>query len=153
MARKGNNYEQGSPKEDYIPAVVFLKNILLFSQPDWLVEPDQNLVWPWRTKCIPIIRSPLSRGGLKNGYGGDNSTNMQGRIMVLGFCPFPHCDLSIYQVLFKCQQQFVRYLPDKVPDRRTERRTKQRYMYIYFHSPSWSVRVSFVRGPRASWWG
>ena len=32
--RKGNNYEQGSPKEDYIPAVFFLKNILLFSQPD-----------------------------------------------------------------------------------------------------------------------
>jgi len=27
---------------------------------------------------------------------GDNSTNMQGRIMVLGFCPSPHCHLSIY---------------------------------------------------------
>jgi len=29
---------------------------------------------------------------------------MQGRIMVLGFCPSSHCHLSIYQVLFKCQQ-------------------------------------------------
>ena len=24
------------------PVVVFLKNILFFSQPDWCVEPDQN---------------------------------------------------------------------------------------------------------------
>ena len=31
---------------------------------------------------------------------GDNSINIQGRIMVLGFCPYPHCHLSIYQVLF-----------------------------------------------------
>jgi len=33
---------------------------------------------------------------------GDNSVNMQGRIMVLGFCPFPHCHLSI-SVLFRSQ--------------------------------------------------
>ena len=25
---------------------------------------------------------------------GDNTVNIQGRIMVLGFCPFPHCRLS-----------------------------------------------------------
>jgi len=35
---------------------------------------------------------------------GDNSINIQGRIMLLGFCP--HCHLSINQVSFKCQQQF-----------------------------------------------
>ena len=32
---------------------------------------------------------------------GDNSLKIQGMIMVLGFCPFPHCHLSINQVLFK----------------------------------------------------
>jgi len=48
--------------------------------------------------------------------------NIQGRIMVLGFYPFPHCNLSIYQALFKCQHLFLCYLPDKVPDERTKRR-------------------------------
>ena len=37
---------------------------------------------------------------------GDNSTDMQGMIMVIGFCHSPHCHPSIYQVLFKCQQWF-----------------------------------------------
>ena len=57
----------------------------------------------WRTKCIHKIPSPLCGGGLKM-VRGDNTVNIQGRIMVLGFCPFPHCHLSIYQVWFKCQQ-------------------------------------------------
>jgi len=37
---------------------------------------------------------------------GDNTVNIQNRIMVLGFRPSTHCHLSIYQVWFKCQQQF-----------------------------------------------
>ena len=35
---------------------------------------------------------------------GDNTVNIQSKIMVLGFCPSPHCHLSIYQVWFKCHQ-------------------------------------------------
>jgi len=35
---------------------------------------------------------------------GDNNVNIPGRIMVLGFCPFPQCHLSIYRAWFKCQQ-------------------------------------------------
>ena len=35
---------------------------------------------------------------------GDNTVNIQGRIMIILFCPFPHYHLSIYQVWFKCQQ-------------------------------------------------
>ena len=35
---------------------------------------------------------------------GDNSIHIRGRIMVNGHCPSPHCHLSKYQVLFKCQQ-------------------------------------------------
>ena len=35
---------------------------------------------------------------MKKWLWGDNSINIQGRIMVLGFCPFPHCHLSINQV-------------------------------------------------------
>ena len=31
---------------------------------------------------------------------GHNSINIQGRIMVLGYCPSPHCHLSINQVSF-----------------------------------------------------
>ena len=38
-------YKQGSPKDSYIPAVVFY-NILFFSLPDWYVEPDQNCTLP-----------------------------------------------------------------------------------------------------------
>jgi len=34
----------------------------------------------------------------------DNSTNMQGRIMVLVYSTFAFCHLSIYQVLFKCKK-------------------------------------------------
>jgi len=37
---------------------------------------------------------------------GDNSINIQGRIMVLVHCPFPHCYLSINQVSFKFQSSF-----------------------------------------------
>ena len=33
--------------------------------------------------------------------GEDNSINIQGRIMVLGFCPSPHDHLSINQVSFQ----------------------------------------------------
>ena len=35
---------------------------------------------------------------------GDNTVNIQGRIIVSGFCPSSYCHLSIYQVWFKCQQ-------------------------------------------------
>jgi len=35
---------------------------------------------------------------------GDNSINIQGRIMVLVHCPFPYCHLSINQFSFKFQQ-------------------------------------------------
>jgi len=54
---------------------------------------------------------------------GNNSINMQGRIMVLGFCPSPHCHLSINQVSFKCQQEFSSFLPEKVPDRQMDGQT------------------------------
>jgi len=37
---------------------------------------------------------------------GDNTVNILYRIMVLGFCPSPHCHLSTYQVWFKCQKLF-----------------------------------------------
>jgi len=37
--------KQGSPKDGYIPAVVFFEH-LFFSQPDWYVEPDQNCTLP-----------------------------------------------------------------------------------------------------------
>ena len=35
---------------------------------------------------------------------GDNSINILCRIIIHGHSPTPHCHLSIYQVLFKCQQ-------------------------------------------------
>jgi len=34
----------------------------------------------------------------------DNSINIQGMIIVRGFCPSADCHLSIYQVSFKSQQ-------------------------------------------------
>jgi len=37
--------QQGSTKDGYIPAVVFLEHFV-FSQPDWYVEPDQNCTLP-----------------------------------------------------------------------------------------------------------
>ena len=58
----------------------------------------------------------------------DKSINIQGRIMVLGFVPFPVLPhLSINQVSFKSQQQFYSYLPDKVPDGQTKRRLYARH--------------------------
>ena len=56
---------------------------------------------------IPLVPSKdMARTG--NNYEkwlrGDNTVNIQGKIMVLGFCPSPHC--SIYQVCLKCQLQF-----------------------------------------------
>ena len=50
---------------------------------------------------------------------GDNSVNIQGRIMVLVHCPSSHCHLSINHFWFKCQQSFESYLPNKVPRRTT----------------------------------
>ena len=46
------------------------------------------------------------------------SINIQGRIMVLGFCPSPYCHLYIHQVLFKCHSSFkvicrTRYRTDR----------------------------------------
>ena len=61
---------------------------------------------------------------------GDNSINIQGLIIVLEFCLSPHCHLSINQVSFQCQQQFLSYSPDKIPDRRTDRQTKWR-LHVY----------------------
>ena len=44
---------------------------------------------------------------------GDNSINIQGRIMVHGYCPSPHCHLSIYQVPLQSLLYFPRYGPDR----------------------------------------
>ena len=39
---------------------------------------------------------------------GNNSINIDDRVMVLAFCTFPHSPLSLYEVSF-------RYAPDKLP--------------------------------------
>ena len=57
---------------------------------------------------------------------GDNYVNIQGRNMVHVHSPSPHYHLSIKQVSFKSQQQFLSYLPDKTPNGRTDRRIKWR---------------------------
>jgi len=46
---------------------------------------------------------------------GDNSVNIQDRIIVLVYCPFPHCYLSINQVSFRSLWYFLRYGPDRHP--------------------------------------
>ena len=44
---------------------------------------------------------------------GDNTVNIQGRIMVLVYCPSSHCHLSINQVSFQSLLYFSRYCPDR----------------------------------------
>ena len=44
---------------------------------------------------------------------GDNSVNIQGRIMVLIHCPSSNCHLSINQVSFQSRLYFPRYGPDR----------------------------------------
>jgi len=44
---------------------------------------------------------------------GDNSVNIQGRIMVLIHCPSSYCYLSINQVSFQSRLYFPRYGPDR----------------------------------------
>ena len=44
---------------------------------------------------------------------GDNSINIQGRIMVLVHCPSPHCHLSINQVSLQSNLYFPRYGLDR----------------------------------------
>ena len=47
---------------------------------------------------------------------------MQGMIMVLGLCPFPHCHLYIYTKFYLNANNSVKnYLPDKVPYGLTEK--------------------------------
>jgi len=46
---------------------------------------------------------------------GDNSVNIQVRIMVLVQCTFSHCQLSINQVSFQSLLYFQRYGPDRHP--------------------------------------
>jgi len=46
---------------------------------------------------------------------GNNSVNIQGRIMVLVQCTSSHCHLSINQVLFQSHMYFQRYGPDRHP--------------------------------------
>jgi len=65
--------------------------------------------------------------------GGDNSINIQGRVMVIVHCPSPHCHLSIYQVLFKLPLVVLKLFAgqgtgrmDGQRDGRTDRQTKQR---------------------------
>jgi len=57
---------------------------------------------------IPFLLSKIWPGQatiMKNKWlWGDNSVNIQGRVMVLMQCTSFHCHLSIYQVLFKCYQ-------------------------------------------------
>ena len=44
---------------------------------------------------------------------GDNSINIQARIMVLGFCPASHCHIFINQVSFQSLLYFSRYGQDR----------------------------------------
>ena len=46
---------------------------------------------------------------------GDNSVNIQGRIMILVHCTPSHCHLSINQVSFQSHLYFQRYGPDRHP--------------------------------------
>jgi len=46
---------------------------------------------------------------------GDNSVNIQDRIIVFVHCPFPHCYLSINQVSFRFLSFFPRYGPECHP--------------------------------------
>jgi len=52
---------------------------------------------------------------------GDNSINIQGRIIVLGFCHSAHCHLSINQVSFKSRPKptVLSYLPAGWTDKAT----------------------------------
>ena len=80
---------------------------------------------------------------------GDNSINIQGRIMVHGFCPSPHCHLSIYQVLFKWQQGTGR------TDGRTDGRTTWRlYDSPFGKHNKWTVcclNYGWIHSNEAKW--
>ena len=52
---------------------------------------------------------------------GDNSINIQGRIMVLVHCPSPYCHLSINHVSFKSQQQLFARQDTEPTDGRTDK--------------------------------
>ena len=60
---------------------------------------------------------------------GDNSINIQGRIMVLVHCPFPYCHLSINQFSFKFQTVVLK-LPDRWTDGQTDRQSSDYMLYF-----------------------
>ena len=70
-----------------------------------------SMIWPGHTSFMTKTR-----------LRGDNSINIQGRIMVLGFCPSSHCHLSICNTKFyiNANSSFSKKSPDKVPGGRTE---------------------------------
>ena len=65
---------------------------------------------------------------------GDNSINIQGRIMVLVHCPSPYCHLSINHVSFKSQHQLFARQDTEPTDRRTDGQSGD-----YMLPPLWNI--------------
>ena len=95
---------------------------------------------------IPFVLSKIWPGQtsiMKKWLWGDNSVNIQGRIIDFGFCPSPHCHLSI-----KCHLNANRsYLPDNVLDGgRTDRQWGD-----YMLPPLGSIIKDSIESPRTQY--
>ena len=90
--------------QDYGSCVLPFLSLSSIYKPSFISIPFVLFrIWPRKATILRIwLRS-------------DNSINIQGRIMVLGFCPSSHCHLSINQVLFQSLLYFPRYDPDRNP--------------------------------------
>ena len=67
---------------------------------------------------IPFLLNKIWAGQattMKTWLWGNNSVNIQERIIVLVHCPFSHCHISINQVSFQYLLYFPRYGPDRHP--------------------------------------